>query len=47
MTIKTRSRRVHFPDESFDTVTSNYVYHDIAGRDKQALLLGMLLVGKK
>ena len=36
-----------FPDESFDAVTSNYVYHNIAGQNKQALLLGTLRVLKK
>ena len=36
-----------FPDESFDAVTSNYVYHNIAGHDKQKLLLETLRVLKK
>ena len=36
-----------FPDESFDAVTSNYVYHNIAGQNKQALLLETLRVLKK
>ena len=36
-----------FPDESFDTVTSNYVYHNISGHDMQALLLETLRVLKK
>lgn len=36
-----------FADESFDTVTSNYVYHNITGQDKQALLLETLRVLKK
>ena len=36
-----------FPDESFDAVTSNYVYHNIAGADKQKLLLETLRVLKK
>ena len=31
--------KLDFPDESFDAVTSNYVYHNITGKDKQALLL--------
>ena len=35
-----------FPDESFDAVTSNYVYHNIPG-DRQALLLETLRVLKK
>ena len=36
-----------FPDETFDAVTSNYVYHNIAGHDKQALLEETLRVLKK
>ena len=36
-----------FADESFDAVTSNYVYHNISGRDKQALLRETLRVLKK
>ena len=36
-----------FPDESFDLVTSNFVYHNITGRDKQKLLLETLRVLKK
>lgn len=36
-----------FPDESFDAVTSNYVYHNVVGKDKQALLLETLRVLKK
>ena len=36
-----------FADESFDAVTSNYVYHNITGQDKQALLLETLRVLKK
>ena len=36
-----------FADESFDAVTSNYVYHNIAGHDKQQLLLETLRVLKK
>lgn len=35
------------PDESFDAVISNYVYHNIMGADKQALLLESLRVLKK
>ncbi len=40
---------IHLPfaDESFDAVTSNYVYHNIAGHDKQQLLLETLRVLKK
>ena len=36
-----------FADESFDAVTSNYVYHNISGHDKQKLLLETLRVLKK
>ena len=39
--------RLPFEDESFDAVTSNYVYHNIAGHDKQQLLLETLRVLKK
>ena len=39
--------RLDFPDESFDAVTSNYVYHNIVGADKQALLRETLRVLKK
>ena len=39
--------RLPFPDESFDAVTSNYVYHNIAGHNKQALLLETLRVLKR
>ncbi|MDO4649739.1 MAG: methyltransferase domain-containing protein [Eubacteriales bacterium] len=39
--------KLNFPDESFDAVTSNYVYHNIMGVDKQALLLETLRVLKK
>lgn len=39
--------KLGFPDESFDAVTSNYVYHNITGEDKQALLLETLRVLKK
>lgn len=36
-----------FPDEHFDAVTSNYVYHNIHSEDKQELLLETLRVLKK
>ena len=36
-----------FEDESFDVVTSNYVYHNIMGHNKQKLLLETLRVLKK
>lgn len=39
--------KLDFPDESFDAVTSNYVYHNITGADKQKLLPETLRVLKK
>lgn len=39
--------KLPFPDESFDAVTSNYVYHNITGADKQKLLMETLRVLKK
>ncbi len=36
-----------FEDETFDAVTSNYVYHNITGKNKQDLLLETLRVLKK
>ena len=39
--------KLPFPDESFDAVTSNYVYHNITGQDKQMLLRETLRVLKK
>lgn len=39
--------KLDFSDESFDCVTSNYVYHNITGSDKQALLKETLRVLKK
>lgn len=39
--------KLPFADESFDVVTSNYVYHNITGKDKQMLLLETLRVLKK
>lgn len=39
--------RLPYADGSFDCVTSNYVYHNIAGHDKQELLLETLRVLKK
>ena len=41
------ARRLPFPDESFDAVTSNYVYHNIPQKDRHALLLETLRVLKK
>ncbi len=45
--VKGNAVKLSFPDESFDAVTSNYVYHNIAGADKQKLLLETLRVLKK
>ena len=39
--------KLPFADESFDFVTSNYVYHNISGFDKQELLMETLRVLKK
>ncbi len=39
--------KLPFADESFDAVCSNYVYHNISGQDKQALLSETLRVLKK
>lgn len=39
--------KLDFADETFDAVTSNYVYHNISGYDKQALLLETLRTLKK
>lgn len=39
--------KLDYPDESFDVVTSNYVYHNIVGVSKQKLLLETLRVLKK
>ena len=39
--------RLDFPDESFDAVTSNYVYHNIMGANKQDCLRETLRVLKK
>lgn len=41
------AKRLDFPDESFDAVISNYVYHNIMGADMHALLLESLRVLKK
>jgi len=39
--------RLDFPDETFDAVTSNYVYHNIPSKDRQAILLETLRTLKK
>ena len=44
--LRADARELPFPDESFDLVTSNYVYHNIPG-DRQALLRESLRVLKK
>ncbi len=41
------ANKLNFPDESVDAVISNYVYHNIMGADKRALLLESLRVLKK
>lgn len=41
------ARKLDFPDETFDAVVSNYVYHNITGADKQELLRETLRVLKK
>lgn len=41
------ANKLDFPDESFDAVTSNYVYHNIPSKDRQAILLETLRVLKK
>ena len=41
------ANKLDFRDESFDAVVSNYVYHNVMGADKQALLLETLRVLKK
>lgn len=39
--------KLDFRDETFDVVTSNYVYHNITGKNKQELLRETLRVLKK
>lgn len=39
--------KLDFPDGIFDAVTSNYVYHNIPSRNRQAILLETLRVLKK
>lgn len=41
------ANKLDIPDERFDAVISNYVYHNITGAAKQALLLESLRVLKK
>ena len=44
---KADATKLPFADETFDAVTSNYVYHNISGVDKQQLLLETFRVLKK
>lgn len=44
---KSDATKLPFADETFDAVTSNYVYHNISGVDKQQLLLETLRTLKK
>ena len=39
--------KLDFQDGTFDAVTSNYVYHNIPSRDRQAILMETLRVLKK
>ncbi len=39
--------KLDFEDETFDAVTSNYVYHNILSNDRQSILLETLRVLKK
>jgi ubiquinone/menaquinone biosynthesis C-methylase UbiE len=39
--------KLSFADETFDAVTSNYVYHNIPSKDRQAILLETLRTLKK
>ncbi len=39
--------KLDFADETFDAVTSNYVYHNIPSKDRQAILLETLRTLKK
>ncbi|MBR2198658.1 MAG: class I SAM-dependent methyltransferase [Fibrobacter sp.] len=41
------AQKLDFPDGIFDAVTSNYVYHNIPSRDRQAILMETLRVLKK
>lgn len=41
------ANHLNFPDESFDAVVSNYVYHNINRADKRTLLMETLRVLKK
>lgn len=41
------ARSLDFPDETFDAVCSNYVYHNVAGANKRELLLETLRTLKR
>ena len=41
------AQQLPFKDETFDVVVSNYVYHKIPAKDRQALLLETLRLVKK
>lgn len=44
---KGNALKLDFADETFDAVTSNYVYHNIPSRNRQAILLETLRILKK
>lgn len=44
---KGNALNLEFPDESFDVITSNYVYHNIVGHNHQDVLLESFRVLKK
>ncbi len=44
---KGNALKIPYEDETFDSVTSNYVYHNIPSRDRQAILLETLRTLKK
>ncbi|MBP5412088.1 MAG: class I SAM-dependent methyltransferase [Bacteroidales bacterium] len=44
---KGNALHLNFADETFDAVTSNYVYHNIPSRNRQDILLETLRVLKK
>ena len=44
---KDNALKLDFSDETFDAVTSNYVYHNISGVDKRDLLMETLRTLKK
>ncbi len=45
--IKGDACKLPFPDNSFDAITSNYCYHNIPVKDRQAILLENLRVLRK